>query len=256
MCKGHPGNREAAVDREINKQQQKKSERSDGGQSPVIHRVNCRPKPHKRTPKASWSEGSEASASSIPSPPPLFLLCHLVTRPPLVLTLLCRYSSGRKGFQLLSREMSLWVSWRVATLCFASIWGSTSDVTSAQKRRRSRLVTPKFPPVSRKSAKLQWVTEGLLGVGRFPGPKSHLVRVHPGHGAVWGGQLGLPQHPSHTWPLVIGCQRSKNGQPVQIRCGQSASVCLRGRRGVFPGRGTDFSGLGPDRRVASVPRAE
>lgn len=50
MCKGHPGNREAAVDREINKQ--KKRERSDGGQSPVIHRVNCRPTSHKPTPNA------------------------------------------------------------------------------------------------------------------------------------------------------------------------------------------------------------
>lgn len=50
MCKGHPGNREAAVDREINKQ--KKRERSDGGQSLVIHRVNCRPTSHKHTPKA------------------------------------------------------------------------------------------------------------------------------------------------------------------------------------------------------------
>lgn len=39
--KGHPGNREAVVDREINKQ--KKRERSDGGQSLVIHRVNYRP---------------------------------------------------------------------------------------------------------------------------------------------------------------------------------------------------------------------
>lgn len=59
-CKGHPGNREAAVDREINKQ--KKRERSDGGQSLVIHRVNYRPTSHKHTPKAAGSVGSEASA--------------------------------------------------------------------------------------------------------------------------------------------------------------------------------------------------
>lgn len=50
MCKGHPGNREAVVDREINKQ--KKRERSDGGQSLVIHRVNCRATSHEHTPKA------------------------------------------------------------------------------------------------------------------------------------------------------------------------------------------------------------
>lgn len=60
MCKGHPGNREAAVDREINKQ--KKRERSDGGQSLVIHRVNYRPTSHKHTPKAAGSGGREASA--------------------------------------------------------------------------------------------------------------------------------------------------------------------------------------------------
>lgn len=39
----------------------------------MIHRVNCRPKPRKLTPKASWSEGSEASACSIPFP---HLLSH------------------------------------------------------------------------------------------------------------------------------------------------------------------------------------
>lgn len=55
MCKGHPGNREAAVDREINKQ--KKRERSDGGQSLMIHRVNYRPTSHKHTPKAAGSWG-------------------------------------------------------------------------------------------------------------------------------------------------------------------------------------------------------
>lgn len=60
MCKGHPGNREAAVDREINKQ--KKRERSDGGQSLVSHRVNYRPPSHKHTPKAAGSGGAEASA--------------------------------------------------------------------------------------------------------------------------------------------------------------------------------------------------
>lgn len=49
-CKGHPGNREAVVDREINKQ--KKRERNDGGQNPVNHRVNCRPTSHKHTPNA------------------------------------------------------------------------------------------------------------------------------------------------------------------------------------------------------------
>ncbi len=62
MCKGHPGNREAAVDREINKQ--KKRERSDGGQSLAIHRVNYRPVSHRHTPKAAGSGGSEASAPS------------------------------------------------------------------------------------------------------------------------------------------------------------------------------------------------
>lgn len=61
MCKGHPGYREAAVDREINKQ--KKRERSDGGQSPVIHRVNYRPAPHKHTPKPA---GARRSATSAP----------------------------------------------------------------------------------------------------------------------------------------------------------------------------------------------
>lgn len=55
MCKGHPGNTEAAVDREINKQ--KKRERSDGGQSLVIHGVNYRPTSHKHTPKAGGSWG-------------------------------------------------------------------------------------------------------------------------------------------------------------------------------------------------------
>lgn len=59
-AKGHPGNREAAVDIEINKQ--KKRERSDGGQSLVIHRVNYRPASHKHTPKAAGSGGSEVSA--------------------------------------------------------------------------------------------------------------------------------------------------------------------------------------------------
>lgn len=49
VCKGHSGNREAAVDREINKQ--KKRERSDGGQSLVIRRVNYRPASQKHTPK-------------------------------------------------------------------------------------------------------------------------------------------------------------------------------------------------------------
>lgn len=60
MCKGHPGNREAAVDREINKQ--KKRERSDGGQSLVFRRVNYRPTSHRHTPKAAGSAGSETSA--------------------------------------------------------------------------------------------------------------------------------------------------------------------------------------------------
>lgn len=69
MCKGHPGNREAAVDREINKQ--KKRERSDGGQSLVIHRVNYRPTSHKHTPKTAGSGGSEASA--------LFCTCVSIT---------------------------------------------------------------------------------------------------------------------------------------------------------------------------------
>lgn len=35
--------------------------------------------------------------------------------------------------------------------------------------------------------------------------------------------------------------------------GQSGILCARGGWGVFPGRGTDFSGPGPDRRVAFVP---
>lgn len=48
MSKGHPGNREAAVDREINKQ--KKRERCDGGQSLVIQRVNYRRASYKDTP--------------------------------------------------------------------------------------------------------------------------------------------------------------------------------------------------------------
>ena len=34
---------------------------------------------------------------------------------------------------------------------------------------------------------------------------------------------------------------------------QSGILCARGGWGVFPGRGTDFSGPGPDRRVAFVP---
>lgn len=65
MCKGHPGNREAAVDREINKQ--RKKERSDGGQSLLIHRVNYRPESHRHTPKAVGSGGSKTFA----------LLCYL-----------------------------------------------------------------------------------------------------------------------------------------------------------------------------------
>lgn len=48
VCKGHPGNREAAVDREINKQ--KKREASNAGQSRVIHRVKCRPTSQEHTP--------------------------------------------------------------------------------------------------------------------------------------------------------------------------------------------------------------
>lgn len=64
---------------------------------------------------------------------------------------------------------------------------------------------PPLPPVSRKSAKLQSATESLLGGGRFPGPKSHLVRVHPGHGEVWGGQLGLP--PPTPLPHLAPCYR-------------------------------------------------
>lgn len=51
MSKGHPGNREAAVDREINKQ--KKRERCDGGQSLVIQRVNYRRASYKDTPNIS-----------------------------------------------------------------------------------------------------------------------------------------------------------------------------------------------------------
>lgn len=35
--------------------------------------------------------------------------------------------------------------------------------------------------------------------------------------------------------------------------GQSGILWARGGRGVFPGRGTDFSGPGPGRRVAFVP---
>lgn len=51
MSKGHPGNREAAIDREINKQ--KKRERCDGGQSLVIQRVNYRRASYKDTPNIS-----------------------------------------------------------------------------------------------------------------------------------------------------------------------------------------------------------
>lgn len=96
MCKGHPGNREAAVDREINKQ--KKRERSDGGQSLVIHRVNYRPTSHRHTPKAAGSAGSEASA------PPRRLcmhvsitqfLCFVII---LSLRLLCALSSPHVAF--------------------------------------------------------------------------------------------------------------------------------------------------------------
>lgn len=65
MCKGHPGNRAAAVDGEINKQ--KKRERSDGGQSLVIHRVNYRPAAHEHTPKAAGSERERGLCSLIPA---------------------------------------------------------------------------------------------------------------------------------------------------------------------------------------------
>lgn len=64
MCKGHPGNREAAVDREINKQ--KKREESNGGQDRVIHRVKRRPTSQEHTPAAPGLMGVGPLLSVLP----------------------------------------------------------------------------------------------------------------------------------------------------------------------------------------------
>lgn len=59
MCKGHPGNREAAVDREINKQKAKGREewwRAEPGD----REVNYRPMSPKHTPKTAVSGGNRA----------------------------------------------------------------------------------------------------------------------------------------------------------------------------------------------------
>lgn len=58
-CKGHPGNREAAVDKEINKQKAKGREewwRAEPGE----HGVNYRPMSPKHTPKTAASGGNQA----------------------------------------------------------------------------------------------------------------------------------------------------------------------------------------------------
>lgn len=58
-CKGHPGNRAAAVDSEINKQ--KKREESNGGQSPAVAGVNCRPASQEHTPAPPGLGGAHTS---------------------------------------------------------------------------------------------------------------------------------------------------------------------------------------------------
>lgn len=70
--------------------------------------------------------------------------------------------------------------------------------------------------------------------------------VYPGHGgSAEASTLGSCQTLSELqkWAALP--------DPLQTY-GQSAILCLKGRRGVFPGRGTDFSGQGPDRRVVFV----
>lgn len=58
-CKGHPGNRAVAVDSEINKQ--KKREESNGGQSPAVAGVNCRPASQEHTPAPPGLGGAHTS---------------------------------------------------------------------------------------------------------------------------------------------------------------------------------------------------